>query len=197
MKTSMTRFALALSLLMGVPTSFAAESGLIVEDPWVREAPPVAKVLAAYLVVDNKSGQVRVLKGASSPAFERVEIHKTEVRDGVANMLRQDQVQIPAQGSLVFKSGGYHLMLIGPKKSLRAGDQIALSLSFANGEEIALQAEVRKAMEEMSDMADMPGMSGMSGMNHSGMDQNMGEMAPMQNKGSMDQMGNMPGMKSN
>lgn len=159
MKSSMTRFAIILSLLMGMPTAFATEGKLMIHDPWVREAPPLSKVLAAYLVVENKGEQIRTLNGASSPAFERIEMHKTEIRGGVANMLRQDKVEIPGEGNMAFESGGYHLMLIGPLKPLHAGDRVELSLSFANGELIKVNAEVRKAMEGgMGDMEHMKGM---------------------------------------
>jgi copper(I)-binding protein len=155
MKSSVTHFAIALSLLISMPSTFAAESSLTVQDPWVREAPPVSRVLAAYLVVENKGEPNRTLSGASSPAFERVEIHKTEIRDGVANMLRQDKVEIPGGASVAFESGGYHLMLIGPIKLLRAGDHVELSLSFENGELLKVNADVRKAMESMGNMEGM------------------------------------------
>jgi copper(I)-binding protein len=155
MKSSMIRFAIALSLLISTSATFSAEGSLTVEDPWVREAPPASNVLAAYLVVENKSEQNRTLNGASSPTFERVEIHKTEIVDGIASMHRQDEVEIPEGGSVAFESGGYHLMLIGPLKSLRAGDRVELSLSFTDGKQIQVNAEVRKAMEGMGNMKGM------------------------------------------
>jgi copper(I)-binding protein len=155
MKSSMTRFAIALSLLMTAPTALATEGSLMVQDPWVREAPPLSKVLAAYLVMENKGEQNRTLNGASSPTFERVEMHKTEVRDGVANMLRHHTVEIPSGGSLAFKSGGYHLMLIGPLKPLHVGDRVELSLSFTNGELIKVNADVRKVMEGRGSIGNM------------------------------------------
>jgi copper(I)-binding protein len=155
MKNSVTRFAIALCLLLSISTAFAAESNLTVQDPWVREAPPFSTVLAAYLVVENKGAQNRTLSGASSPAFEQVEMHKTGIRDGVANMLRQDKVEIPGGGSVAFEPGGYHLMLIGPLKALRAGDRVELLLSFTNGERVKVNADVRKAMENMGNMEGM------------------------------------------
>jgi len=127
-------------------------------------------VLATYLVVENKGELDRTLSGASSPAFERVEMHKTEIRDGVANMLRQDKVEIPGKSSVALESGGYHLMLIGPLKPLRAGEHVELSLSFTNGERLKVNADVRKAMESMGSMGSM---------------------------GSMENIENMEGMKSN
>ena len=121
-------------------------------------------MLAAYLVVENKGELDRTLSGASSPAFERVEMHKTEIRDGVANMLRQNKVEIPGGASVAFESGGYHLMLIGPLKPLRAGEHVELSLSFTNGERLKVNADVRKAMESMGSMGSMENMENMEGM---------------------------------
>jgi copper(I)-binding protein len=158
MKNSIFHFAIVLGLLSSMPTIFAAESALMIQDPWVREAPPASKVLAAYLVVVNNSEQNRMLTDASSPSFERIEIHKTEVRDGVASMVRQDKVEVPGGNSVAFESGSYHLMLVGPREPLSAGDHIELSLFFANGEQLKVNADVRKAMEGLENMGNMKGM---------------------------------------
>jgi copper(I)-binding protein len=167
MKTSIIRFAITLFLLVGMPTTLAAENSLAVQNPWVREAPPGSKVLAAYLVVENNGTQMRTLSGAGSPAFKRLEMHKTEVRGGVARMLRQEKVEIPGEGRVTFESGGYHLMLIEPIKPLREDDHVDLSLSFSDGEIIRVNAVVRKASENrepMNGIHNMDTMNNMGGM---------------------------------
>jgi len=43
-------------------------------------------VLAGYLTLHNPGDRAVTVVGAESPDFERVEIHRTELRDGVARM---------------------------------------------------------------------------------------------------------------
>lgn len=120
-------------------------SGLEVRDAWVREAPPGAQVLAAYMVIDNLNSQGQALTGASSPACERVEIHRTEIKGDMASMVPQSRLEIPAGGSAKLEPNGYHLMLIGPKAPVRAGASLPLTLTFDNGPPLTVSAEVRPA----------------------------------------------------
>jgi len=158
MKKLNSRIFLSFVLLLGSAGVCAAPENVQVMDPWVREAPPFSKTLAGYLMVRNNSDHARLIVGASSPAFDGVEMHKTEIRDGVANMLRQDTVELAPNSDVVFETGGYHLMLVDPAKPLRAGDSVAISLLFADGEKVQFSADVRKAVQGMGDMKAMPGM---------------------------------------
>jgi copper(I)-binding protein len=123
----------------------SGEHGISIDDPWVREAPPNVKVLAAYMSIKNASSEQRILSSIASSAFESVEIHETVNHDGMMLMEHQPQLVIAAKSKVVLKPGSYHLMLMGPKKSFIAGDVVDLSLKFANGEEISIAAPVRKS----------------------------------------------------
>ena len=61
-----------------------------------------------------------IIVGASSPQFEMVEIHRTEIVDGMARMIPQDRLPVPAGGSVTLEPGGLHLMLIQAKQPLQA-----------------------------------------------------------------------------
>ena len=74
---------------------------------------------------------------------------------GMAKMVHQQMIEIPANGSLTFEPNGYHLMLMKPKQQLKAGDKVDITLEFKNGDTMVVTHEVR---------ADM------GGMDHSGMD---------------------------
>jgi hypothetical protein len=67
------------------------------------------------------------------------------VEDGMARMLPQESMPIPAGGELVLKPGDYHLMLMRPKSALKAGDEVELSLGFDDGSTMAVTLPVRKA----------------------------------------------------
>jgi hypothetical protein len=104
----------------------------------------VAKVLAAYMTIENQGSTVRVLTGANSPSFDEVMFHGTKIRDGIAEMYHLHDVEIRPGESAVFAPGGNHLMLMGLKQPLRAGDHVVLNLDFRTGRSVSVSAEVRK-----------------------------------------------------
>ena len=121
-----------------------ADSTLQVENAWVREAPPSAHMMAAYMTLKNTGSGEAVLTQVDSPAFGHVMLHKSEVVDGVARMIHQDEIVIPAQGSVELKPGGFHLMMPAPEKRLMEGDRVDFILTFSNGATTRVQADVRK-----------------------------------------------------
>lgn len=150
-------------LLMGMWAGLAqAGSHLMVDNAWIREAPPGAASLAGYLTVMNHADSPRTLIGASSPAFGKVMLHRTVMEDGMAKMVHQMAIEIPAGGSLTFAPNDYHLMLMKPKQQLKAGDKVDITLEFRNGDTLQVTHEVRAGMEGMDH-------NGMAGMDHSKM----------------------------
>lgn len=137
--------SLATALFLSVSVSVSAQEAPKVRDAWVKEAPPGAKVMAAYLVIENFTGRKQTLTGALSRAFDKVEIHKTEMRDGMAHMMPVAHLEIPVEKRVRFTPGGHHLMLIGPKQPLAAGDSAVITLLFEGGETVTVMAPVRKA----------------------------------------------------
>ena len=121
-----------------------AESGVKVENAWVREAPPTARMMAAYMTLKNTGEQETVLVEVGSTAFRHVMLHKSEVIDGVARMMHLDELIIPAQGSVELKPGSYHLMMPAPDTRLSAGDSVDFILTFADGNSITVRADVQK-----------------------------------------------------
>jgi copper(I)-binding protein len=124
----------------------AAESSLHIHDSWVREAPPSAKVLAAFLSIKNNDQKDRVLLSVEADGFEKVEMHKTEVHGKMTHMVLQKELLVPAAAgeTVVLEPGGYHLMLMKPVKGFSAGDNISLKFKFKDGEIVAIKAVVRK-----------------------------------------------------
>ncbi len=146
--------AVLIGLMMALiaPLAQAADADINIQNPWVRAAPPSVKILAAYMRIQNNGNRLRTLTGATSPNFEQVEMHNNILYKGLAKMVREEALEIPSQGSVVFKPGGYHFMLIGPKGVLSPGDRIDMTLMFNNGDRISTKVEVSKGMEMESSM---------------------------------------------
>ena len=142
MKQAMLIMLMLSLTLLTVNNVRASEISVI--DPWIREAPAVAGVLAAYMTISNNSKHTVQINSASGVDFTMIEIHRTMMHEDMAQMIKQASLRIEAGESLVLEPGGYHLMLMKPKRSLRAGDKVILHLHFASGENIDVIAEVRK-----------------------------------------------------
>ena len=121
----------------------AGAGEISVTNPWIREAPPVAKMLAAYMTISNNSNHRVHLESAASIDFEMVEIHRTVTQEGMSHMMKQSSLQLEGGGNVTLEPGGYHLMLIKPKQFLKAGDKVKLQLNFDNGEAVDVTAVVR------------------------------------------------------
>lgn len=119
---------------------------LSIKDPWIAEAPPAVTAQAGYLVIENHTGQARALIGVSADAFESIELHRTvqDEQSGLAKMVHKERVEIASGEALAFEPGGYHLMLIKPKKRLKEGDQEVMTLIFDDGQRLNIGFKVRR-----------------------------------------------------
>ena len=111
---------------------------------WIRQAPPGVSVMAGYFTLQDLTDKPVELKSVSSPDFGSVEMHRSFVKDGQEQMEPVPDITLPAHGSVEFKPGSYHLMLMQPKKNLFAGDVVTLTLQFSDGSELTLMAPVRR-----------------------------------------------------
>jgi len=101
-----------------------------ISDLWFREAPPTAKMLAAYVTVENQTQKELKLIGAYAPDFGMAEIHKTIEVDGMLKMREQKELLLPNESQLVMEPGGLHIMLMMPKKRFTVGDEVRICLIY-------------------------------------------------------------------
>ena len=124
--------------------STAQAEGIIVTDPWVRGVPPSAKSSAAFMTIENTGSAEMMLVSASSELAEIVEIHTMEQVGEMMKMKEIQNLSIPANGSTALAPKGYHIMLIGLLRPLSEGETVSISLNFANGTIVTVDAVVRK-----------------------------------------------------
>jgi copper(I)-binding protein len=128
----------------------AAAADVSVHDAWVAETPPGAQTAAAYLMLHNAGDAAVEVVGAESPLCERVELHTTDMSDGVARMRKQDSLRVPAGGMLQLEPGGTHLMLIRPEP-LSKGGTVPITIELSTGVKLSVDAPV-KARESQVEM---------------------------------------------
>ncbi|MGH8438926.1 MAG: copper chaperone PCu(A)C [Pseudomonas sp.] len=129
----MQRIGRQLAAALLLLTANAAMAQVQVQNAQLRLLPGDLPA-AGYFTLTNTGTEPVALNGAQSNMFGQVMIHRSTQENGMARMQHIDQVQIPASGTLAFAPGGYHLMLMQRQKPLALGDQIAITLQFADGQ---------------------------------------------------------------
>lgn len=126
---SLKPFLMAAVLAAVLPA--AAQAGVAVSGAWTRPA-AAGQNGAGYLTIVNTGPGVQTLKGASSPAAASVGVHESVMTGGIMSMrtLSGGLTIAPGQ-SVTFGPGGYHLMLMGLKRPLKAGERTPVELDFA------------------------------------------------------------------
>lgn len=119
-------------------------STVTAQDAWLRATPPGATIAAGYLSLVGGEHPARLV-GAASERAARVEIHATLEQDGMMSMRPVAGVDVPARGRVALAPMGTHLMLIGLDAPLVAGQRVRLTLSFADGSSLPVEATVRPA----------------------------------------------------
>jgi hypothetical protein len=157
------------ALIAAAPAVLAQSGGsakINVEKPYARATPAGAMSGAAYMTLTNKTQTADRLTGAASDVAAKVQIHEMKVVDGVMKMREvAGGLAIPAGGSVALKPGSYHVMLMGLKKPLVAGQSFPLTLTFAKAGNISVTVPV----EAMGAMSGSGGMSGMQQKKSGGM----------------------------
>ncbi len=129
------RFALLAVFLWGAGASPlpAAETEVTVAHPWMRYLLPSLPA-AGYMVLRNSGEDDAVLTGATSPACGMLSLHESKEESGMAMMMSEPSIPIPAHGSVNFAPGGYHLMCMRPR--MRAGGSVPVTLIFQDGQRL-------------------------------------------------------------
>ncbi|MGH8506212.1 MAG: copper chaperone PCu(A)C [Stenotrophobium sp.] len=130
---------IVLAFILGLGLAACGKPGPIhVEDAWIRLLPGTIPA-AAYFTVLNPSDKPVRLESVDAPAYGMTMMHRSVVMDGQSQMLPAASVVVPAEGSLKFSPGGYHVMLTDPVKPLQVGGSVPLTLVFDNGLKLTAQ----------------------------------------------------------
>ncbi|MDX2527828.1 copper chaperone PCu(A)C [Streptomyces europaeiscabiei] len=103
---------------------------------------PVTDSLAAgYLVIENDGGAADELTSVTSDIARDVTVHETTGQ----SMREVTGLKVPADGELVLKSGGNHLMFENLKRKPKEGETVSLRLNFTKSEAITVEMPVKSA----------------------------------------------------
>jgi hypothetical protein len=101
----------------------------------------LASPSAGYLTLRGARQADRLISVSTPRA--RVEIHESRTENGVMRMRAlKDGVVVPSGGAVTFARGGLHLMLLGAKPPLKAGERLPLTFVFERAGKVEATATV-------------------------------------------------------
>lgn len=143
----MKKFVLS---ILSIAAVFGAD--IEIEGAYARASIPNVPNSAAFFVIKNNSDKDIAITSANSDIAEKNELHTHIKENKMMKMMKIEKLVVPAKSSLELKSGGDHVMLMGLKQELKAGDEISLELSFSDGDKKNIKVPVKDLASTMHKM---------------------------------------------
>ena len=155
--------SLFLLLALCLPLSLAAEELATKESTtkettdiklvsgWVRETPPGAQNAAAFLTLANDSANAKnIVDVQCTNVAAHCEIHEHlhNANGGMRMQKINAPLTVPANGTLPFVPGGYHVMMLDLLAPLRAGSKATLVFVFDDNSTLTVQLPVTPVSAE-------------------------------------------------
>jgi periplasmic copper chaperone A len=159
----MRSFVVVLAGLISLAAS-TAEAGdykagaLEIANPWSRATPKGATVAAGYMKITNTGTEPDRLVGGSSDVGTGFQLHEMSMEKGVAKMRPlKNGLEIKPGQAVELAPSSFHIMFVGLKRPLAAGDHIKATLMFEKAGSVDVEYDVQ-AMGATRERAKMPGM---------------------------------------
>jgi copper(I)-binding protein len=123
---AMKRLAVAAVFAMSVAAHAQRSVDIEVKSAWAR--PTVAGQMGTGAFMHLTSREGARLLGASSDVAGVVEIHEMAMEGNVMRMRPIRSLDLPPGGTVEFKPGGHHIMLMDLKRPLATGEKIKVEL---------------------------------------------------------------------
>jgi copper(I)-binding protein len=126
-----------------------------VEHAWVRATVPAQKATGAFMRIVSHADAWLV--AAASPVAASVEIHESSMHDNVMRMRAVPRVPLRANQAFELKPGGHHVMLMGLRAPLNAGEHVPITLTFEDAKGKRSTVEVSAVVRPLTSMPDKHG----------------------------------------
>jgi copper(I)-binding protein len=142
MKLKIILAGIAVSVAASVANAHSFKFGNIdIGHPYARSTAPGQPNGGAYLSLDNKGGDDKLLS-ATAAVSNSVELHLMSMDGNVMRMRQVDGVALPAGKMVELKPGALHVMLLGLKAPLKEGDKFPMKLTFEKAGEVEVTVNV-------------------------------------------------------
>lgn len=126
------------------PCADMAGDGVIVSNAWVRAANEGQPTSAAYFDLCNATDGDDRLTAVQTTAAAIAELHETSRSDdGLVSMAPISDAPLPRRQTARLAPGGAHVMLMQLAGPLEPGEEVLITLEFAEAPPVTIAAEVR------------------------------------------------------
>ena len=123
---------------------------LTVDHPMAFETAPMAMTGGGFMSITNTGDELDRLIAVRAD-FPKVEIHQTVEKDGVAQMLPVEAIEIAPGQTVTLQPGGFHVMFMGlDGRQLTEGEEVPATLVFEKAGDLAVVFKVEKRPEGMT-----------------------------------------------
>ncbi len=127
--------------LMAVTAPVLAQNTVKVEGAWARPTVQGQGAGGGFLKITGGAAGDRLVSG-STTISKAVELHTMSMDGDVMRMRQVPAIEVPAGGMVELKPGGLHVMFMGLKQPLKAGDSFPLTLRFEKAGEVKVDVKV-------------------------------------------------------
>lgn len=131
---------------------FCFGANVEINDIYARKSIAGVPNSAVFMKIKNNDAKaIKVVSADASSVANKVELH-THIKEGqMMKMMKVPSFEIPANAQIELKPGGDHVMLMGLKNELKAGDKISLKLDFSDNTSVELKdIEVKDLKHSMA-----------------------------------------------
>ena len=137
----------ATALMLATFTAYAHDyklGAIAIGHPYARATGAGQPIGGGFLKLVN-GGEADRLLSASADISKSVELHEMKMEGDVMRMRQVDGIALQAGQTVELKPGGYHLMFVGLKAPLKAGDSFPMKLKFEKAGEVTVDVKVEAA----------------------------------------------------
>lgn len=154
------RFISSLTVL-AAPLALAAcadPAPLYVDQAYVRLNPNAQGPAAGYFTIHGGAQDAKLLRVTAEGA-QRIEMHESVEKDGMATMQAIDSVDVPAKTEVKFAPGGKHLMIFNINPAIVENGKMTMIMVFSTGDRLIVDAPIQQGGAAAGGTAVMGNMS--------------------------------------
>ena len=136
-------------------TAFSAQAAdwtvgtITISDPFARASAGKAKAGGGFFTITNKGDADRLI-AAKADVSAKTELH-THIHEGnVMKMREVEAIDVPANGEVMLKPGGLHVMFMQLKGPLKKGESFPLELTFEKAGKVTIEVPIAGVGAKMS-----------------------------------------------
>jgi len=140
MKNLLQAAALVLATFAAQAHDFKA-GAITIGHPYARATAAGQPTGGGFMKFVNAGGNDKLLS-VSAEVSKTVELHEMKMEGDVMRMRQVDGIELQAGKTVELKPGGYHVMFVGLKAPLKAGDKFPLKLKFEKAGDVTVEVNV-------------------------------------------------------